>query len=316
MSVKISQLPAATSVTSDDLVPIVDSGSLTTKRSTAGQILEFITGSTFDILTVTNLTASVSGTFVGDGSGLINLTASNINNFTNDVRAQFTAGTNIDISGGVISVTGSLTSSSETFTSGNVTGSGTVLNPVTLKDDITLNSVTANILSGTQISGANAVISGDVLIYGSASFTQDPDFAYVVYDSGSDKIVIFPGLKVSGSTVISGNLDVTGTISASNYLGINLDLPKLIVSSSVSLLTTQRAVFAKNSDSSSISITLPSASLADSREYYVIKSDSVTGSVNILPSSPNLINGTSSFELNGPFQSVTLIHDGTDWYVF
>jgi hypothetical protein len=319
MSVKISQLPAATSVTSDDLVPIVDSGSLTTKRSTAGQVLEFITGSTFNTLTVTNLTASVSGTFVGDGSGLINLTASNINNFTNDVRAQFTAGTNIDISGGVISVTGSLTSSSETFTSGNVTGSGTVLNPVTLKDDITLNSVTANILSGTQISGANAVISGDVLIYGSASFTQDPDFAYVVYDSGSDKIVIFPGLKVSGSTVISGNLDVTGTISASNYIGLptsSVELPKLIVSSSVSLLTTQRAVFAKNSDSSSISITLPSASLADSREYYVIKSDSVTGSVNILPSSPNLINGTSSFELNGPFQSVTLIHDGTDWYVF
>jgi hypothetical protein len=279
MSVKISQLPAATSVTSDDLIPIVDSGSLATQRATAGQLLQFVTGSTFNTLSVTNLTASASGSFTGDGSGLINLNISS-------------------------------------STSGNITGSGNLSNPITLKDDIVLNSVTANILSGTQISGANAVISGDVLIYGSASFTQDPDFAYVVYDSGSDKIVIFPGLKVSGSTVISGNLDVTGTISASNYLGINLDLPKLIVSSSVSLLTTQRAVFAKNSDSSSISITLPSASLADSREYYVIKSDSVTGSVNILPSSPNLINGTSSFELNGPFQSVTLIHDGTDWYVF
>ena len=162
MSVKISQLPAATSVTSDDLIPIVDSGSLTTKRSTAGQLLEFVTGSTFNTLNVI-------------------------------------------------------------------------------------------------------------------------------------------------------------TLSASNYIGLpssSVELPKLIVSSSVSLLTTQRAVFAKNSDSSSISITLPSASLADSREYYVIKSDSVTGSVNILPSSPNLINGASSFQLNGPFQSVTLIHDGTDWYVF
>jgi len=282
MSVKISQLPAATSVTSDDLIPIVDSGSLATQRATAGQLLQFVTGSTFNTLSVTNLTASASGSFTGDGSGLINLNISS-------------------------------------STSGNITGSGNLSNPITLKDDIVLNSVTANILSGTEISGANAVISGDVLIYGSASFTQDPDFAYVVYDSGSDKIVIFPGLKVSGSTVVSGNLDVTGTISASNYLGLptsSVELPKLIVSSSVSLLTTQRAVFAKNSDSSSISITLPSASLADSREYYVIKSDSVTGSVNILPSSPNLINGTSSFELNGPFQSVTLIHDGTDWYVF
>jgi hypothetical protein len=301
MSVKISQLPSASAVTSDDLIAIVDSGSLTTQKATAGQLLEFVTGSTFNTLTVTSLTASVSGTFVGDGSSLINLTASNTNNFTNDVRAQFTAGTNIGISGGVISVTGSLTSSSETITSGNVTGSGTVLNPVTLKDDITLNSITANILSGTQISGTSAVLSGDVLVYGSASFTENPDFAYVVYDSGSDKILIFPGLKVSGSTIVSGNLNVTGTISASSYLGINLDLPKLIVSSSVSL---------------SISITLPSASLADSREYYIIKADSVSGSVSVLPSSPSLINGTSSFELNGPYQSITLIHDGTDWYVF
>ena len=310
-NVKISQLPAASQVTSDDLFPIVDSGSLTTQRATAEQLLEFVTGSTFDTLTVNNLTASVSGTFFGDGSSLINLTASNISNFTEDVRAQFNAGFGINIATGTIEVTGSF----ETITSGNVTGSGDISNPVTLKDDIILNSVTANILSGTQISGTNAVLNGDILVYGTASLSENPDFAYVVYDSGSDKIVIFPGLKVSGSTIISGNLDVTGTISASNYLGLP-GLTKLIVSSSTSLLTDQRAVFAKNNISSSLSITLPSASLADSKEYYVIKADSVSGSVSILPSSPDLINGASSFDLNGPYQSITLIHDGTDWYVF
>ena len=310
-NVKISQLPAASHVTSDDLFPIVDSGSLTTQRATAEQLLEFVTGSTFDTLTVNNLTASVSGTFFGDGSGLINLTASNISNFTEDVRARFNAGFGINIVTGTIEVTGSF----ETITSGNVTGSGDISNPVTLKDDIILNSVTANILSGTQISGTNAVLNGDILVYGTASLSENPDFAYVVYDSGSDKIVIFPGLKVSGSTIISGNLDVTGTISASNYLGLP-GLTKLIVSSSTSLLTDQRAVFAKNNISSSLSITLPSASLADSKEYYVIKADSVSGSVSILPSSPDLINGASSFDLNGPYQSITLIHDGTDWYVF
>jgi hypothetical protein len=311
MSVKISQLPSASAVTSDDLIPIVDSGSLTTQKATAEQILQFVTGSTFNTLTVNNLTASASGTFIGDGSGLTNLTASNITNFTDDVRAQFNAGFGVNIVTGTIEVVGSF----ETITSGNVTGSGDILNPVRLKDDIVLSSVTANTLSGTQISGTNAVLSGDILTYGSVDLSQYPDYAYVNYDSGSDKIIIFPGLKVSGSTVIEGNLSVTGTISASNYVGLP-GLPKLIVSSSVSLLADQRAVFAKNSDSSSFSITLPSASLADSKEYYVIKSDSVSGSVIVLPSSPNLINGTSSFELNGPYQSITLIHDGTDWYVF
>jgi hypothetical protein len=164
-NVKISQLPAASQVTSDDLFAIVDSGSLTTQRATAEQILHYVTGSTFNTLVVTDLTAS--------------------------------------------------------------------------------------------------------------------------------------------------------NISSSNYIGLpSSELVKLNISSSVSLSTTQRAIFANNSESSSISITLPSSSLADSREYYVIKADAVSGTVTVLPSMPDLINGASSFDLNGPFQSITLIHDGTGWYVF
>lgn len=312
MSVKISQLPPATSVTSDDLIPIVDSGSLTTQKATAGQLLDFVTGSTFNTLTVNSLTASVSGTFVGDGSGLINLTASNISGFTNDVRAQFNAGFGINIVTGTIEVTGSF----ETITSGNVTGSGDISNPVTLKDDIVLNSVSANVLSGTQISGTNAVLSGDILVYGTASLSSNPlELAYINYNSSIDKIEIFPGLNVSGSSIINGNLNVTGTISASNYIGLP-GLPKLTVSSSVSLTPDQRVVFATNSDSSSFSITLPSVASAESKEYYIIKSDSISGSVIVSASSPDLVNGQLNFELNGPYQSIVLITDGANWFIF
>lgn len=55
MSVKISQLSASSDITSDDFFPVVDSGSLTTKRASAQQMLDYITGSTFDTLTVTTL---------------------------------------------------------------------------------------------------------------------------------------------------------------------------------------------------------------------------------------------------------------------
>jgi cytoskeletal protein CcmA (bactofilin family) len=48
----------------------------------------------------------ISSSFKGDGSQLHSITASNISNFTNDVRAQFSAGTNITISNGVISSDG------------------------------------------------------------------------------------------------------------------------------------------------------------------------------------------------------------------
>ena len=48
----------------------------------------------------------VTSSFTGSGAGLFNITASGISNFTNDVRGQFSAGTNITIVGGVISSTG------------------------------------------------------------------------------------------------------------------------------------------------------------------------------------------------------------------
>lgn len=61
----------------------------------------------FTNLTGTNISGSrISGSFSGSGALINNLTASNISNFTNDVRAQFTAGTNITITNGQIDATG------------------------------------------------------------------------------------------------------------------------------------------------------------------------------------------------------------------
>ena len=78
MSVKISQLSASSDITSDDFFPVVDSGSMTTKRASAEQVLEYITGSTFNTLTVTDLdgttaqftTVSSSNLVVSGGNAL------------------------------------------------------------------------------------------------------------------------------------------------------------------------------------------------------------------------------------------------------
>lgn len=60
-NVKISQLPAATAVTGDDLLPIVENGATQTQKAEFSQVLSYITSSTFDTLTVTSLTASMEG---------------------------------------------------------------------------------------------------------------------------------------------------------------------------------------------------------------------------------------------------------------
>ena len=79
-NVKISQLPSASAITGDDLLPIVENGAVQTQKAEFSQVLSYVTSSTFDTLTVTELTSSyLSGSEVQFGSATIGqLTASNI----------------------------------------------------------------------------------------------------------------------------------------------------------------------------------------------------------------------------------------------
>lgn len=62
-NVKISQLPSATTITGDDLLPIVENGAGQTQKATFDTVLNYITSSTLDTLTVTALSG---GTIVAD----------------------------------------------------------------------------------------------------------------------------------------------------------------------------------------------------------------------------------------------------------
>ena len=74
----------------------------------------------FTNLTGTNISGSrITGSFTGSAGGLYNLTASGISNFTNDVRAQFSAGTNITINNGVISASAGSGGGSGTINTGS-----------------------------------------------------------------------------------------------------------------------------------------------------------------------------------------------------
>ena len=87
--------------------------------------------------------------------------------------------------------------------------------------------ISSSIITTNVLSASHAEFSGSVLIYGTASLASNPTAAYLKYkELPIDKIEIFPGLLVSGSTVISGNLNVGGnaivnqnvTISGNSYI--------------------------------------------------------------------------------------------------
>jgi hypothetical protein len=83
-----------------------------------------------------------------------------------------------------------------------------------------LGSISGALGQFTTVSGTTAEFSGNVLIYGTASLTANPTSAYVLYSSSLDRVVIFPGLFVSGSltasNAISSSIINVGILSASN----------------------------------------------------------------------------------------------------
>jgi len=203
MSVKISELTASSAVTSNDFVPIVDYETATTKRAPANQILDYITGSTFNSLTVTSLTSSnvtasridvdqiyandvIGGNISGDAAGLTNIPASGI-----EGSIQYNVS-------GVLTGDSYLTYDSE--------------NLKLISQNADFISVTVDDISGTTaqfttITSSNLIVSGGNAIF--YEMAEIGDNAYVLYNSSIDKLVAFPGLYVTGAITASTALSAS-----------------------------------------------------------------------------------------------------------
>lgn len=147
-----------------------------------------VTGALNSYLTIANASSSFAE--------LSDLTASNISNFSTDVRAQFSAGTNITINSGVISSSGGsgLTS---VETSGSVTGSGVVSNPITLKDPLIIGTVTASLGFSGNLFGTASYASNSA----TASFVQNAQSASFVLNAVSSS---FATNSLTASTSLIG----------------------------------------------------------------------------------------------------------------
>lgn len=179
-------------------------------------------------------------------------------------------------------------------------------------------------LSGSYSVSGNLTVTGstnvnNITIVGTASLSSIVDQATINFNSSTNRVEILPGLFIKGNIETTASVSASsaqfGTVSASIYQGLP-ELYRIITTTSIQLDSTQCSVFAKNTVSSLVTITLPSAAAAKAKEYYFIKADTISGSIRIAASGSSVINGNSSFDLNGPYQSVTLITDGSDWFVF
>lgn len=181
MAVKISQLITSSAVTSGDFVPIVDLETTTTKRASASQILDYITGSNINKLQITSLTgSSVSGTSAQFSSitGTIVASAGNLAStsymFIGDPNTGFyspAADTIGFVEGGteVIRITSTSNVGIGTISPNfklSVTGTLGVSGATTLT---TISGTTAQF---TTITASNELITNNLTINGTASISK------------------------------------------------------------------------------------------------------------------------------------------------
>lgn len=290
-----------------------------------GQSFNVITGSsnltssqvanTFTIGIKNDVTfQSVSASFFGNGSQIGNLTASNISNFTNDVRGQFAAGTNIDITNGVISSTGG-GGISAVSSSGNITGSGTSGNPITLKDEISLSSVTAS------FSGNGSLIT-NLTASNINNFTNDVRNQFT---AGTAITIVNGQISATGGSAVTS---LTGTANqvlvnggtAGVTGGVTLTLPQSIGTTSSPTFTNTTATTGYrlgsnnvygldvvNINASNRGIRLVSSSLAGALnltgDFVGIGTINGTSGV-LLSSSANLVGSAPAITFNGNITTV------------
>lgn len=319
-------------------------------------------------LTATSLT--------GNGANLTNLSASQLNNFTNDVRGQFTQGAGIIITEGQISaiaditdvnagvnLTGGGTSGSITLslassitggltnlTASNISGGLGRFEQLTASSASVLGALSASSVTGSysgngagltnlsasQLNNFSADVRGRLSGAGTVSYNPSTGVISSSVTQGVTSIVAGSNIGITtNGTVVTASLSssVTGltsvsstAVTASNLvvnnttqLNSSLARSKVAVSAAHVVTATNQIILATVTGSADLVVYLPAPSAIDGRELVIKRVDNATqtGAVVVSASAGTTIDGDAAFELNGPFQSITLIADSltSKWLV-
>jgi len=197
---KISQLPAAGAVSTEDIVPMVKTSIVETEKATLGQVIDLAAE------TITSI------------PNLIVDPATNFTDFTGSVRDQFTAGTNISISDGVISSTAASNITSITGSENiDIADEAGPIPAISLKDTITgLTSVSSSGFTGS-FTGSFA---GDGSQLTNLTASQLSNFTTDVraqFTAGSNVSIVNGVISSVGSG--SGGGDITSVVAGTNLNG-------------------------------------------------------------------------------------------------
>lgn len=277
---------------------------------------------------VSNIKVKAGNTLVVSGSA-VEITGSEVRlqpNSTIKGTALTVSSSILDLAGVQIQLSASAgVKSNDTISApGIVVGSinGTNNNDIQVQDSV----VVTGTLSASQGLTGSVGRFGDLYVNGTISasvmtISETIVSSSVVHHSGSTKF----GDEATDTHVFTGSVNISGTVTATSFVGdgsgltgipaASLALNQRTVTGSVSVLTDDYALFADTSvNDAAITLTLP-APTTGGRELVIKKVDSTLFAVT-LSASAGTIDGENPVDIFGPFQSVTLIANGTDkWFI-
>lgn len=196
-------------------------------------------------------------------------------------------------------------------TTGSVTGSGIVANPITLKDPLVLNTITASI-------GFNGNLYGTASHAVSASFATTASFAENasnVQPGGLNTQVQFN----SGST-FSGSQNLTFEYTVPRFtINSGFVVNRTTTSGNLTLTPAQHVIGVDTLNATgNITISLPDAATLSNGQTYIIKDEGGVADNNTITIDCSLgiqtIDGTNSIILESPYAAINIYTNGIDKY--
>lgn len=295
--------------------------------------------------------AGVSGSFIGDGSGLVNIPTSAINGINNYATLTGVSGTFVTKDAATASLAfltasnvftavntfqNAITGANARFTGDlyvNGTASIAMLNTVN-QNNLQIGDRYITILSGAS---SQAEMDGAGILFGSGSNDtprgEQNSVAHIIYKDAADQIEIFPGLKVSGSLTASAASSFTEATASVGFSGGSFAGTSFSGSSTLSVgglstfggsvIVPMRTATANYSISATtdyivafngnnLTGTLPSASGVNGLTLIVKNTHT---SPLFITSSVSTIDGGPSVTISTQYNSYTFVSDNTNWLI-
>jgi len=183
-------------------------------------------------------------------------------------------------------------------------------------------------LSGTfSVALPNSTITtaGKIFIIknsGAGLITVDPNNSETIDGSGTKTLSQNQSICIINKnpnwTSFSGGISGSGsgTSGTSGYSGIDgvVGSGRLVTKTSSYTITTGDQIIIADAASGEINITLPTA-VGSTGTYYTVKRINTSNSVTIVTTSSQLIDGGSTVVLSTQYQSVTVVSNGSNWFI-